>query len=1043
PKKRAATVSPKKGTKAAEEADAEAMEDIESEERAPEEGEKGSTLPPTPKRSRRQQTPEAAQADEEALPVLDDGEEMEEIIVTRDDEDEDGAFSAEAAPTLYREGEEPAAGAADELQQPQPRVAPTAKVGVVAATIPSSGKEPTTPNRRVPRLKMETEVSDDVKAAQAVEDAAERDGVRQREKKTPMRRATSPARTRAFTSAATLSTVMRESKARLKQKKIIKKEEGEAAAEGDEEQEVEVDVENDESGEPQAVGSESENTCTACNARFPIKLEMIEHQMAHHKNEFKHMRERGGLMMCAHPHCGLSLAEMPHLLAHLAGFHNQTNFRIRQQHFASEDAFMTWKQESEEKAKSNYIARNEEIEIEPGVTELELYCECSEEWRNADKSKSLSPIVACPAHFTVRLDRNKDKVSIIGCTAHLGHLKKPNWSVYVSDESMARRAQGAAQNKQSKCHICHDWFRSRTALTLHRRTAHPDNIRTATITCGDSSCEMVVDTMLALCEHVADAHKREDLVVEEYRFNSISDFEVWKERMEADTMSYFTKVSGRQRAAASGPNSECFFRYYQCHLSGYNQRPGAKKMQEEMDRIKIRNRGTKKMNRYCTAFMNIKINDADGSVLLKGCLGHFGHDCDIRRVPMPPSLRAEIVDLLQKGVTEDDVLAIVKGKASIHDRAYYLQKYEVKNIVKKLIKEGNGAVFYKYDDDEELGMEDEMADWQEMKRPYQSTMYRSMINHPKRRAIGTYALQFSAQMPRKRRLVYRTEGDEHNPDGEEYYESVVEEMAADMDEHVTYLDESELDASSSVAHHHHMVQQEGDEEEQQHPEEQHEMHEEDMVVGGEASTSSAPMVVRRRKLPAGVVQQAQAAVGTMRTPLLKDGSERVPVMDRDRHFEFNIHNIRRKIMYLTEQQKRCKDPSMSAQMQDEVRMHETRIARLIPQTGPGRLSQTMPYMRRGETGGRGGRVTVGVGRQEETEPTEEYYEEEMVEEDNRYYELDDGRPGPSTLVVPRSVQRAYGHHEVIYQDVGSPGVEVDVEDLEEIEEGDVMHTIDG
>uniref|UniRef100_A0A8R1YIB1 C2H2-type domain-containing protein n=1 Tax=Pristionchus pacificus TaxID=54126 RepID=A0A8R1YIB1_PRIPA len=1055
PKKRAATVSPKKGaTKKQEEVVPSPIDDIDSEGDVQEKETKKavpSTKAPARKRGRRAETEveaaavaaeeaAAAAVDDEAPPTLaveeaaaaagGEEEEQEQIVVTRDEEEEEG----ESSVTGRKEDE---GGAADAATVPTtPKNARGAGTVLISpTTVP---KEHHTPNRRVPRLKMEEEQSEDVKKAQAIEDEREKVTKPTKARLGPIRRPTSPVRTRGFTAAATLSATMKESKDRLRRKR-----ESEPAAPVEEGDEV-VDVETD-GGEPVTDGnSEEANTCDVCNQRFPLQQEMLEHQLGAHKKEVCHQRDRGGSLMCAHPHCGLALKDMPTQLAHLAGYHNQIQFRIRQQHFASEEAFMAWKADSEARAKCNYIARNEEIQIEEGVTELELYCECSEEWRNTDKTKGMPPMLACPAHFTVRLDRNKDKVLIIGCTSHLGHLKKPNWSVYEPSESLLKARAGVSQ-KQSKCHICGEWFRSRTALTIHRRSVHPTEIRTATIACGDPHCTVVVDTMLSLCEHVVDAHKREDLTIEEYRFNSIEDFEVWKERMEADTMSYYTKVSGRQRAAPSGPNSDCFFRYYQCHLSGFNQRPSKHKTPEEMERIKIRNRTTKKMNRFCTAFMNIKINDGDGSVLLKGCLGHFGHECDIRRVPMPNSLRAEIVKLLEQGVTEDDVMAIIKEKASQHDRAYYLQKYEVKNIVKKLIKESNGAMYYKYDDDEEMGVEDEEAEWQEMKRPFTSAMYRSNITHPKRVKMGTYALQFATSMPRKRRLVYRHEGDQHEMhEGDEYYESVVEEMTADMDEHVTYVEEAEMEADA--AERLHMVQQ-GDEHHEAMEVQHHEM-QEDMV--NEASTSAAVPHGRRRKqvMPgsraaAALMQpqqqqllqhqqhqqhlmQQHAAAGAGRIPLLKDGSERSMMNERDRQLELTIHNIRRKIMFMTEQVKRCKDPQLSAQMLEEVRNLETRMARIIPQTGPGRLPDTIPHYNRGRR---------DMEEEVEEEVVEGYYEEEeeMVEE-GEYYEMeDDGQPGPSSMIVPR---RAYGHHEVIYQEVGSPGVEVDVEDLEELEEGD-------
>lgn len=166
--------------------------------------------------------------------------------------------------------------------------------------------------------------------------------------------------------------------------------------------------------------------------------------------------------------------------------------------------------------------------------------------------------------------------------------------------------------------------------------------RSPTLACGEVDCNVVCETMLSLCQHVNEDHKRDDIVIEDYRFNSFREFEIWRARMEVDTMSHFTKVcpfkdsygqvSGRLRRSSSrhGAGGESYFRYYQCHQSGHTVRTAAKRN----DPLRLppqRNRSSKKLGRYCTAFMNIRIDDHDGYVFLH----YYSQICNHERVPRP------------------------------------------------------------------------------------------------------------------------------------------------------------------------------------------------------------------------------------------------------------------------------------------------------------------------------------------------------------------------------------------------------------------------
>ncbi|PAV76743.1 hypothetical protein WR25_17682 [Diploscapter pachys] len=221
--------------------------------------------------------------------------------------------------------------------------------------------------------------------------------------------------------------------------------------------------------------------------------------------------------------------------------------------------------------------------------------------------------------------------------------------------------------------------------------------------CGDPQCDVVCDCMATLVEHVAEAHDRSDLTIEDYKFSSWHEFEKWRLEMETETLSKFTRASGRV-------NRTDVSKYYLCHLSGHTSRLRKRDKSESVPLQRIR--PTKKMGRYCTAFMNVKISKADGSVLMKGCLGHFGHTFDVRRLPVPEKTKTEIAELLLRGCNEDEVLTIIRGKSMENERPYYLQRYEVRNVLLKMQREGTIAKT-SYDLNEE--------DWDD---PYESPLQR-------------------------------------------------------------------------------------------------------------------------------------------------------------------------------------------------------------------------------------------------------------------------------------------------------------------------------
>ncbi|VDL71953.1 unnamed protein product [Nippostrongylus brasiliensis] len=383
-------------------------------------------------------------------------------------------------------------------------------------------------------------------------------------------------------------------------------------------------------------------------------------------------------LLCAHPHCHATFPDIGDLISHLVSFHCQHQFRLRKLTFVSMEKYESWKSQHEKTYGTVMIEHGEREETE-GVLRIRYHCEYCNNWRRQFEHPSsvvgscVQVTVGCPSHLVVSVFEEKNTVSVVGCFAHLGHTKK------LVSRSM-RKAIALTQRSTmspAQCKYCRRWFASQLMMNRHVKDEHNDvnYAKGTTIECGDPQCDVVCDRMSTLCEHVAQEHGREDLAIEEIRFASSQRFKEWKDEVEVDTMSKYVLSSSRTRA------SGVIQSYYLCHLSGYANRSRHSTVQVS------RLRATKKLGRYCTAFLNTK-ELPDGTVIVQCCLGHFGHDFDVRRLPLPSRVRDEVADLLMKGTDPQLVYDIVRKKYTAAERGYYLKRYEVRNIADKLRKQG-------------------------------------------------------------------------------------------------------------------------------------------------------------------------------------------------------------------------------------------------------------------------------------------------------------------------------------------------------------------
>ncbi|VDO30424.1 unnamed protein product [Haemonchus placei] len=400
-------------------------------------------------------------------------------------------------------------------------------------------------------------------------------------------------------------------------------------------------------------------------------------------------------LACAHQHCQATFSHVDDLISHLVNFHCQHQFRQRKLTFVSPEKYELWKA-SHQKAFDTTMVMHGDREENDEIIRIHYYCAYCNDWRQQfgetrpsndlnekagtggpsyfNDGRCVKAMVGCPSYFVVSVCKENNYVSVVGCFAHLGHEKKV---LPAARERVSPNQAPSSRTAPAQCKYCNKWFPSQVSMNRHVREEHtdPNYPKGTTIECGDPHCDVVCDRMSTLCEHVAQEHGRGDLVIEEFKFPSQERFKEWKDQVEAETMSKYVLSSSRTRL------SGVVQLYYLCHLSGYANRSRHSAVQVS------RMRTTKKLGRYCTAFMNVK-ELSDGSVVVHCCLGHFGHNFDVSRLPLPNTVKEEISELLLKGIDSQTVHDMVRKKYTSSDRGYYLKRYEVRNIADKLRKQG-------------------------------------------------------------------------------------------------------------------------------------------------------------------------------------------------------------------------------------------------------------------------------------------------------------------------------------------------------------------
>uniref|UniRef100_A0A914UY61 C2H2-type domain-containing protein n=2 Tax=Plectus sambesii TaxID=2011161 RepID=A0A914UY61_9BILA len=408
--------------------------------------------------------------------------------------------------------------------------------------------------------------------------------------------------------------------------------------------------------------------CPICGKMFVDQKFLTRHARTEHSS-FKIVRPiPQQTLLCGVEDCVERFVEMDHLMTHLRIAHGRLEFTERVFHFKSIEQFQMWKASAEKYGRTSFISNMPE-QRRNNTTRMFLYCARSDDWRQmkdalpvgrpSDGDALVEPMLACPAYMNVVINHAKNSVSVCSCLAHLGHEPKRNQRRPID---------------RVECPLCHKLFKNKPSMITHRRLKH-NTARDKKLACGDPDCDERFSSMMDLCIHVARAHGRDDICIEELTFSSVDRFEIWKRQVEEETCSRFVKTGGENHSKTAN----CLWRYFLCHRTGNSQRrPTTVRLRKE------RKAGSVKMGRTCTAFINAKISKDDGSVVIKACLNHHGHDLDVCKLPLSEETKSEVRKMLLKGLDVERIVSNIRDRSTEEERAHYISKQDVRNVAQRL-----------------------------------------------------------------------------------------------------------------------------------------------------------------------------------------------------------------------------------------------------------------------------------------------------------------------------------------------------------------------
>nr|CDJ82349.1 Protein Y54G2A.20 [Haemonchus contortus] len=204
---------------------------------------------------------------------------------------------------------------------------------------------------------------------------------------------------------------------------------------------------------------------------------------------------------------------------------------------------------------------------------------------------------------------------------------------------------------------------------------------TATVICP--LCEESFSTYDGLAQHCGATHadngaggRPQNYSIISEEFNNRQEYELWLTRRCEDTCTSLFK----ERVRTSGASSRLTLL---CNRSGTYKKTGTQRASV-----------SKKDVRYCSCHLNVTFNEG-GTVAVKGCFGHVGHELDPALLKFSSQQRIYLKTLLEEHSMDYIISRLRKEDATKSTKLYFVVKQDLHNIIRKY----RMAPGWRHDDD--------------------------------------------------------------------------------------------------------------------------------------------------------------------------------------------------------------------------------------------------------------------------------------------------------------------------------------------------------
>ncbi|KAK7866262.1 hypothetical protein R5R35_001691 [Gryllus longicercus] len=225
--------------------------------------------------------------------------------------------------------------------------------------------------------------------------------------------------------------------------------------------------------------------------------------------------------------------------------------------------------------------------------------------------------------------------------------------------------------KTEVCSLCGKAFTNKNSLRRHRQKIHKEgvaNSHTPRIRCPELHCVEAFSSYGHLREHLLILHQRE-LVMEEMQFRTEKDFQLWKDSIQANNVSFYV-LDTSKKIMKDGTEKK----YYNCHRS-HSYKCTGKNIR------KLKRAGSSKIGRTCPSRLEVVVKD--GHLDVKFWTTHVGHSMDVGHTTLSKAVRTEIAEMLNQGASFEHVLDLARNgklQANQSQRTPLIKRKDLHNI---------------------------------------------------------------------------------------------------------------------------------------------------------------------------------------------------------------------------------------------------------------------------------------------------------------------------------------------------------------------------